>query len=861
MTEYLQLTDSSGTVTEGSDSWFAISDLSFTTSLSSSTGAESFSAMSFTIDPSALTGSLLQLQGLGTSVSAEIAGYARVSDGQEGLFQLDMVKTARISALTLNADGSETVTLSYSDLREQTYNGTSTTPVAGAGWNTVAKAADTTSVAAPASFAQVQGALAPNSAVPLEYYVQFRNSSGVALAGPDGKTWFAVTSPSADSTAPAGGGILSFGGMSFTLVPGQALPLLFQDQTTDAQFGQVELAGYEVSSGNSPALIEDTVFGTASIISLATGGDGSVTVTMAYDSEVDTTFAGTTRTTQGWNATTGSFDTTATVAAGVAAVPSISAAQPPLIDYLQVTGGFGTVTEGSDSWFAISDLSFTTSVSSSTGAESFSAMSFTIFPSALTGGLLELQGPGVSLSAEIAGYGRVSGGQEGLFQLDMVNNAHISTLTLNADGTETVTLSYSDLREQTYNGTSTTPVAGAGWNTVTKAADTTTVAAPASFAQVQGALAPDGLVPLVYFVQFRNSSGTALASPDGKTWFAVTSPGAESTTSAGGGALSFGGTSFTLAPGQALPLLFQDQTAAAQFGQVELAGYEVSSGNSPALVQDTVFGTASISSLATGGDGSVTVTMTYDSQVDTTDTGTTNTMRGWNATTRTTDTTATVAAPKSTFPAADTGFPVDPACFCAGTRIRTPRGEVPVEALNIGDLVLTVEGLSLPIRWIGRRTLHAGGRHGYRFADPLIYNPIRIRAGALGETMPVRDLLVSADHGILVEDVLVQAGALVNGFSVVRQAGLPEQFTFFHIELADHALILAEGTPAETFVDNVSRMGFDNWDEHEALYPLVEPIAEMPYPRALSHRQVPTGIHAGLMARATAVYGPLRMAG
>jgi hypothetical protein len=35
----------------------------------------------------------------------------------------------------------------------------------------------------------------------------------------------------------------------------------------------------------------------------------------------------------------------------------------------------------------------------------------------------------------------------------------------------------------------------------------------------------------------------------------------------------------------------------------------------------------------------------------------------------------------------------------------------------------------------------------------------------------------------------------------------------------------------------------------------------MPYPRALSHRQVPTGIHAGLMARATAVYGPLRMAG
>ena len=31
-------------------------------------------------------------------------------------------------------------------------------------------------------------------------------------------------------------------------------------------------------------------------------------------------------------------------------------------------------------------------------------------------------------------------------------------------------------------------------------------------------------------------------------------------------------------------------------------------------------------------------------------------------------------------------------CFCAGTRIATPAGEVPVERLAVGDLVLTHRG-------------------------------------------------------------------------------------------------------------------------------------------------------------------------
>ncbi len=153
------------------------------------------------------------------------------------------------------------------------------------------------------------------------------------------------------------------------------------------------------------------------------------------------------------------------------------------------------------------------------------------------------------------------------------------------------------------------------------------------------------------------------------------------------------------------------------------------------------------------------------------------------------------------------------ACYCHGTRILTPGGEVPVEALAIGDLVVTAAGASEPVRWIGRRS-YAG-----RFlAGRTHLLPILFRAGSLGDGLPRRDLLVSPAHAMFLDGVLVPAASLVNGTSIVQDHAC-DRVDYVHVELAHHDAILAEGAASETFLDDDSRAMFHNYREFAALYP------------------------------------------
>jgi len=139
-------------------------------------------------------------------------------------------------------------------------------------------------------------------------------------------------------------------------------------------------------------------------------------------------------------------------------------------------------------------------------------------------------------------------------------------------------------------------------------------------------------------------------------------------------------------------------------------------------------------------------------------------------------------------------MPADPPCFAAGTMILTENGEVAVEDLAEGDLVVTAGNGLAPIRWIGKRTVSAAGS----------YAPICIAKGALGNT---RDLLVSPAHRMMVadarasvlfseEEVLVPAKALVDGDRIYRKTG--GDVTYFHILFDAHEVIFAEGAPSES---------------------------------------------------------------
>jgi Ca2+-binding RTX toxin-like protein len=143
-------------------------------------------------------------------------------------------------------------------------------------------------------------------------------------------------------------------------------------------------------------------------------------------------------------------------------------------------------------------------------------------------------------------------------------------------------------------------------------------------------------------------------------------------------------------------------------------------------------------------------------------------------------------------------------CFTPGTMILTDRGEVAVEALQPGDLVVTRDNGLQPLRWVGQRKLS----HLQLVADPDL-QPVRIAQGALAGQGPARTMLVSPQHRVLVEgaraellfgeaEVLVPARHLVGQTEVTR--ALPEDgVTYVHILFDRHEIVQSDGIWTESF--------------------------------------------------------------
>jgi T5SS/PEP-CTERM-associated repeat protein len=186
-------------------------------------------------------------------------------------------------------------------------------------------------------------------------------------------------------------------------------------------------------------------------------------------------------------------------------------------------------------------------------------------------------------------------------------------------------------------------------------------------------------------------------------------------------------------------------------------------------------------------------------------------------------------------------------CFAAGTRIATLDGWVNVEDLRVGDRMrLVSERSDRPdidsetsgharaataaapreaIVWVGSRAVNCA-----KHPRPETVRPVRVSAGAFGEHVPERDLYLSPDHAVFVNRVLIPVKLLINGGSITQVKR--SQVTYYHVELPEHAVILAEGLPVESYLDTGDRANFAG-PETIRLYPdfgaRLAPNATMPW--------------------------------
>jgi Ca2+-binding RTX toxin-like protein len=142
------------------------------------------------------------------------------------------------------------------------------------------------------------------------------------------------------------------------------------------------------------------------------------------------------------------------------------------------------------------------------------------------------------------------------------------------------------------------------------------------------------------------------------------------------------------------------------------------------------------------------------------------------------------------------------ACYRAGTRLLTDRGERPIEDLAAGDLVMTAHHGLRPIIWTGRRRVDCA-----RHPDPARVWPVRVRAGAFAPDVPRRDLYLSPDHAVFVEGMLIPIRRLINDATILRAP--VDHVVWHHVELAEHALLFAEGAAAESYLDTGNRAAFE----------------------------------------------------
>lgn len=144
--------------------------------------------------------------------------------------------------------------------------------------------------------------------------------------------------------------------------------------------------------------------------------------------------------------------------------------------------------------------------------------------------------------------------------------------------------------------------------------------------------------------------------------------------------------------------------------------------------------------------------------------------------------------------------------------ITTPTGPVPVEHLRQGDIVTPADGGTDRVIWTGMRAVDCA-----RHPRPETVWPIRIASHAFGPDQPSQPLFLSPNHAIYVDGVLIPVRLLENGGTIVQVKR--RIVVYYHFELTRHQVILADGLPAESYLDVGDRADFGDADGMIRLHP------------------------------------------
>ena len=189
------------------------------------------------------------------------------------------------------------------------------------------------------------------------------------------------------------------------------------------------------------------------------------------------------------------------------------------------------------------------------------------------------------------------------------------------------------------------------------------------------------------------------------------------------------------------------------------------------------------------------------------------------------------AASGTTFKISSSGHEILAVCYARGTMIATPDGEKPVKSLRAGKRVIILvdgEPVARPVKWLGRRRIELASH-----PRPETVAPIRIQHDAFADGIPHRDLLVSPDHAIFVDGKLICARQLVNGTTIRKDTGWTA-VDYYHVELDQHAILLAEGLAAESYIDTGNSAFFANSGSPMVLHPDLTDESDYPSREAAS---------------------------